>query len=109
VSKSSMTFDESIKSLSAGFTLSLFIQFFPADAHPADLFGGIAHHEGMVWDILGNHRPGADEGVFSDGVAADDGAVGPKSGAFFDKGNRGVRVVFGHLLADGAGLVADGI
>jgi hypothetical protein len=36
--------------------------------------------------VLGDHRPGADEGVAADGMAADDGAVGPQGGAFLDEG-----------------------
>ena len=39
----------------------------------------------MVGDILRDHGAGSDEGVFTDGVAADDGAVCPKGSAFLDK------------------------
>ena len=66
--------------------MALFIQFFPADAHPADLFGRVAYHQGMIGDILRDHGTGADEGVTTDGVATDDGAVGSQGGAFFDEG-----------------------
>ena len=40
----------------------------------------------MVGDVLCDHRTGPDEGVAADGVAADDGTVGPQGGAFFDEG-----------------------
>ena len=40
----------------------------------------------MVGDILCDHCPGADEGITPNGVAADDGAVGPQGGTFFDEG-----------------------
>lgn len=66
--------------------MALFIQFFTAFTHPADMSRWIAHHKGVVGDILGNHRSGADERIFPDGMAADDGAVGPKGGAFLDEG-----------------------
>jgi len=72
--------------MSAGFTLALFIQFFSADAHPADQFGRIAHHEGVVGDIFCDYCPGADKSVAPDGMAADDGAVGAEGGAFLDEG-----------------------
>jgi len=79
--------------LSAGFTLALFIQFFSADAHPADQFGRVADHKGVVGNVFCDHRPRSYEGVFTDGVAADDGAVGPQGGAFPDKG----RADLAHL------------
>ena len=40
----------------------------------------------MVGDIFCHHGAGADEGISADGVAADDGAVGPQGGAFLDEG-----------------------
>ena len=66
--------------------MALFVQFFTAFAHPANLFRRIAHHKGMVVDIFCHHSSGADEGVTANCVAADDRAVGPQGGAFFDKG-----------------------
>ena len=51
------------------------------------MFCRIAYHEGVVRDILCDHGHGADEGIFPDSVAADDGAVGPQGGAH----NRNVR------------------
>ena len=50
----------------------------------------------MVGHILRDHRPGADEGVAPDGVAADDGAVGPQGGAFLDESGADL-VHFGDL------------
>ena len=66
--------------------MALFIQFFPALTHPADMSRRVAYHEGMVGDILRNHRPGTDEGVRPNGVAADDRAIGPQGGPFLDEG-----------------------
>ena len=50
------------------------------------MFGRVAYHQGMVGDILCDYRTGADKGIAADGVAADDGAVGPQGGAFLDEG-----------------------
>jgi hypothetical protein len=69
--------------------LALFIKFFTALAHPADLFRRIAYHEGVVGYVLRDHCPGADECVAADGVAADDGAVCPQGGALLDEGGVG--------------------
>lgn len=54
--------------------------------HPADLFCRISYREGVVGDILCDHGASTYEGVFTYGVAADDGAVGPQSGALLDEG-----------------------
>jgi len=76
-------------------------QTLAAFAHPADPAGGIAGHEGVVGDVLRHHGAGADEGVAADGVAADDGAVGPQGGAALDEG--GAYLV--HLADLGPGVV----
>lgn len=55
-------------------------------AHPADLLGGYTGHKGIGFDVFVDHGASTDESVFTDGDAADDGAVGTKSGAFFDHG-----------------------
>ena len=39
----------------------------------------------MAGDIFCDHGTGADEGIFPDGMPADDGAVGPQGGAFLDE------------------------
>ena len=40
----------------------------------------------MIGNIFGDHRPGADEGITPEGMAADDCAVCSQGGAFFDEG-----------------------
>ena len=62
------------------------IQFFAAFAHPVDLLGWIAYHKRVVRDILCDYRPGADEGIAADGMAADNGAVGSQGSALLDEG-----------------------
>ena len=47
------------------------------------MFRGVADHQGVVGDILGNYSAGTDEGVLADGVAANNGAVGAECCAFF--------------------------
>jgi len=61
------------------------IQFLAAGAHQADLFGGVADHQGMVGDIFGHDGAGADEGVLTDGIAADNGAIGTECRALLNK------------------------
>ena len=70
-------------------------------AHPADLAGGDAGHEGVGFDVPGDDGAGGDEGVFAQGDAADEGSVGADGGAALDQG----AAVF--VLADdgGAGVV----
>src|SRR5690606_37429684 len=52
-------------------------------AHPSDLPGGHAHHEGVGRHVGRHDGPGADEGVFPDGYAAHDRAVGAQRGPPF--------------------------
>ena len=70
-------------------------------AHPADLEGGDAGHEGVGFDVLGDDGAGGDEGVFAQGDAADNRGVGADGGAFL---HQGAAVFF---LADdgGAGVM----
>lgn len=82
-------------------TCHICIQFPAAHAHPADLFRRVAYHEGMVGNILCDHRPGSDKGVGSDGVAANDSTVCPQRSAFLDEG--GAELV--HLGDFCAGVV----
>ena len=51
-------------------------QPFPAAAHPTDIAGGIAKHQGVIGYIPRDHCSGADEGIAADGDAADDGGIG---------------------------------
>ena len=69
------------------------IQLFAALAHPADLSGGIADHQGMVGNIFCDDCTGADECIRADGVSANDGAVGAHGSAFLNK--RGAHLI--HL------------
>lgn len=62
------------------------VQLFAVFAHPADLAGGHADHQGVGLDVLVDDGARANEGVFADGDAADDGAVGAQGGALFDQG-----------------------
>jgi len=86
--------------LSTGRTNEVIRQFFSAFAHPAGLPGRVADHQGVIGYVFCDNRPGGDEGVTADCSAADDGAVGPEGGAFFDEG--GAHLV--HLADFGAGV-----
>lgn len=70
----------------AGRAFQVLTEAFSASADPTDLPGGVAHHEGVVRDIPGNHGSRADESVAADGDAAHDGAVGAEGGAVADQG-----------------------
>lgn len=70
-------------------------------AHPADLAGGHADHEGVGFHVFVDHGTCAHKGVFTNGDAADHGAVGAQGCAFFDQG----VVVFVFALNQGAGVV----
>lgn len=71
-----------------GFTMTAQgqIQLFAVLAHPADLARRHADHQGVGFDVLVDDGARADEGVFTDGDAADDGAVGAQGGALLDQG-----------------------
>ena len=64
----------------------MFRNSFTTNTHPSDLFRRVAHHKGVVGNILRNHRTGADKGVAADGDLTDNGAVGTQGGAFLDEG-----------------------
>ncbi len=55
-------------------------------AHPANLLGGHTHHQRIGLDVFVNHRSSAHKGKFTNGGTADNGAVGPERGPFFDQG-----------------------
>lgn len=89
---------EIAKYLRANQACTACIQLFTAFTHAADLLGRIAHHQGVIRNIFRDHRPGADESVTTDGMAADDRSVGSDSGALLDKG--GAHLVhFGDFRA----------
>ncbi len=77
------------------------VQLFAVFAHPADLTGGDADHQGVGLDVLVDDGARADEGVFANGDATNDGAVGAQSGAFLDQG----VAVFVLALDQGSGVV----
>ena len=60
------------------------VEAFAMLAHPANLAGGDAGHEGVRLDVMGDHGAGGDEGVFAKGDAADQGGVGADGGAALD-------------------------
>jgi hypothetical protein len=66
------------------------IQAFAVLAHPADLAGGDAGHEGVGFDVMGDDGAGGDEGVFAQGDATDQGGVGADGGAFLNPGCGGI-------------------
>lgn len=70
-------------------------------AHPADLAGGHADHEGVGFHVFVDHGACAHKGIFANGDAADHGAVGTEGCAFFDQG----VAVFVFALNECAGVV----
>lgn len=70
-------------------------------AHPAFAFRGDTQHQRVSRDIAVDHGTGADEGVFTDGVPANDRAIRTQRRTLADDGgpvfalpgNRGTRVV----------------
>ncbi len=48
--------------------------------------GRIAGYQGVIGDILRHDSARTNEGIASNGMAADDGAVGPQGGTFFNDG-----------------------
>ena len=77
------------------------IQALAVLAHPADLTGGDAGHEGVGFDVLDDDGAGGDEDIFAQGDATDEGGVSTDSCAALDPG----AAVF--ILTDdgGAGVV----
>ena len=71
---------------------------FAAFAHPADLAGGHAGHQGVGFHVFGHHGAGGDEGASAHGMATDHGGVGPQGGAFADL-RLGVDTVHGEVGA----------
>lgn len=87
-----------------GFTMAAQgqVQLFAMFAHPADLPGGDADHQGVGSDVLVDDGARADEGVFTDGDAADDSTVGAQCGALLDQ-----RVAVFVLALDQRAWVVD--
>ncbi len=55
-------------------------------AHPADLFRGYTDHQGIGFDVFTNNGARTDKGVFAEGNATDDSAVGAEGAAAFYQG-----------------------
>jgi len=85
----------------AGKTFQIVCKPFAAFTYPADRLGRVACHERVIRHVAGDHGAGAHKRVPADGDPADDGAVGAKGGAVFDKG--GAHLV--HLRGFSARVV----
>lgn len=70
--------------------------------HPANLACRHAHHQRIGRYVAVDDRAGADEGVFTHGVAADDGAISPQGRATLDQ-----RVAIFVLTGDATAGVID--
>ena len=70
----------------AAFTLQGCIEALATFAHPTDLSGRHAGHQGVRLHILGHHSTGSNEGTLAHGMAADHGAISPQGGTFADLG-----------------------
>lgn len=70
-------------------------------AHPTNLSGRHADHEGVGFDVFVDHGAGANEGVFADGYTTDDGAVRTQGGALFNQ----CVAVFVFALDERTGVV----
>lgn len=66
-----------------GLTLLVQLQLLAKFAHPANLPCGHTHHQCIGRYILVDDRASTDEGIFTNGNAADDGAIGAKRRALF--------------------------
>jgi len=64
-----------------GLSVCIEVQPLAELGHPTDLLGGIANDQGIGGDVFCDHGSGADEGVRSDVVAADDGGIGADAGS----------------------------
>ncbi len=60
------------------------VEAFAVFAHPADLFGGNADHQGVIGYVTVDDGTGTDKGIASDGDAANDGAVSAQGRALLD-------------------------
>ncbi len=66
------------------FTLKRQRYLFAIFAHPPHLLGGYTNHQRVGFYVFVHHRTSPDKGIFVNGNAANDGAVGTQRGAFFD-------------------------
>ncbi len=82
-------------------TLQGQVQLFAKLAHPADLFCRHADHQSVGGHVFVDNGTGPHKSVFANGGAANDGAVGPQSGTFFDEG----VAVFAFTLDKRAGVI----
>lgn len=54
-------------------------------AHPSFLAGGVAHHKGIIGNVLGDYTACGNETVSTKGYSADNGGVGTNGGSPPDK------------------------
>lgn len=67
-------------------------------ADPADAAGGDASHEGVVGNILCDDGTGSDKGTATDGMTANNCAVGTERGSFTDE-RLGIDAMYGEVGA----------
>jgi len=66
--------------------MELFIKFVSTGAHPAYLLCRRSQHQGMIGYVPCHNSPRDNKRISANCVAADNGAVRPQGGPFFDKG-----------------------
>ena len=76
------------------------VEAFAAFAHPADLSGGHACHQGIGFYVLGHHGTCCDKGTLAHRVAAHHGAVGAQRSAFAYAG-LGIHAMHGEMSTRG--------
>ena len=77
------------------------MEAFAVAAHPADLAGGVADHQGIVGHVFVDNGAGADKRILADTNAAHDSGVGADGSAFAHVG----RQVFVFAIDGAAGVV----
>jgi hypothetical protein len=75
-----------MKFLATDGTYSSMVKFLSTCTHPSDSFCRITHHKGMIEYIFRHNSTSTNKGVFPNGMAADDGAVGSQCGTLLDEG-----------------------
>lgn len=90
------------RAIGLGITIKGKIKALAVLAHPADLARRHADHQRVGRHVTVDDGTGADEGVFADGVATDDSAIGPQGGATLDQ-----RVAIFVLARDATAGVVD--
>src|ERR1043166_1840554 len=57
----------------------------PMATHPTLLSAWVSYNQGIVWDVIGDHGAGGDEGVAANCDTAENGGIGPNSSAASDQ------------------------